>query len=101
MGIVKPEEYGTLHYAQSQADVLGRSLENCIPEVHVETLESTNTCGLQLANDYECGKDSGYSYFDVSGCINRIDKVKECTKQCTHGISNGYFTSEKQQVSVT
>ena len=101
VGIVPPPQYGTVHYATAQADVMGYAREETHPEVHLQTLESTNSCGLDLASDYECGGFGTFKTFDIGGCLTRVNTICQHHDlgQCTE--HEGYHVSNKQQVTAT
>ena len=75
VGIVPPPQYGTVHYPTAQADVMGFAHEETHPEVHLQTLESTNSCGLDLASEFECGGSVTFKTFDIGGCLTRVDSI--------------------------
>jgi hypothetical protein len=63
-----------------------------VPNIVATHATATNTCGLEVSNNKECGEKKKYKCFDIEGQINVCERIR--TFGCTgeRECSDGRFT---------
>lgn len=71
---------------------VGTSGSVTVPNIVATHATATNTCGLEVSNNKECGEKKKYKCFDIEGQINVCERIR--TFGCTgeRECSDGRFT---------
>jgi hypothetical protein len=72
-----------------------------IPNIVATHATATNTCGLEVSNNKECGEKKKYKCFDIEGQINVCERIR--TFGCTgeRECSDGRFTKTSSSFTKT
>lgn len=79
-------------------DILGSHGEN-VPDRQTCHATATNTCGLEVSNNKECGEAKRYKFFDICGGIKVCEHVKSYGCEGERECSDGRYTKTSQTYS--
>ncbi len=78
-GIVKPvDTIGVLEFSSAQCSVLGLAAESQISDIHVDSYDVANLCGLLQTVQHECGNLNVEKDWKVNGDITVCEKTESC-----------------------
>lgn len=89
--------FGTATFGSGESTVVGSATEEIYPDILTNSATATNTCGLEVTADKECGDSWKIKKFDICGCIKVCEHECVCGCEGERKCSDGRYTATQQR----